>query len=398
MNSHDVIVSGGGPAGLVSALAFARLGKRVLCIDPAPPVRGRETKGADLRSTALMQPSRAFLEDLGIWPRIAEDASPLRIMRIVDAGGKTAEPRLSRNFDSHDIGHLPFGWNVPNWTLRATLAEAAEAAPEIDLRFGRAVSGVLPRTTEIRVALDDGTSAIGQLLIAADGRDSFVRQAVGIGARTMRYGQKALAFIVTHPIPHDEVSTEVHRSGGPFTMVPLPDLDGRPCSAVIWMERGAEARRLADLPDTEFETEATARSSALFGPLRLESRCTVWPIISRIADRLIAERTALVAEAAHVVPPIGAQGLNMSLGDIEALSGIAAKTSDRLGSREMLGQYQRDRWPEIAARVSGVDALNRASMADAAILRDARMQGLRALHAVPPVRKALMRTGLGAVL
>ncbi len=154
--------------------------------------------------------------------------------------------------------------------------------------------------------------------------------------KTTRYGQKALAFAVTHPIPHDNVSTEIHRSGGPFTLVPLPDLNGMPSSAVVWMEEGPEVQRLAALPQAEFEAAMNARSCCLLGPLTLASRRTVWPIISQIAERMYAERIALVAEAAHVVPPIGAQGLNMSLGDMRVLLELAEAAPDRLGDAAML--------------------------------------------------------------
>ncbi|MFV0245914.1 MAG: UbiH/UbiF family hydroxylase [Qingshengfaniella sp.] len=394
----DVVVAGGGPAGLIAALALARAGLEVACVDPAPPVSGRATPGADLRSTALMQPSRTFLEEIGIWPDLAAQASPLRVMRLVDAGGPKPEVRLARDFDAAELGDAPFGWNVPNWRLRGTLARCAEAEAGITLRFGLSVATVLTRESEVRVGLSDGTRLACRLLIGADGRESAVRQAVGIGAHTIRYGQKALAFVATHPTPHEDVSTEVHRSGGPFTLVPLPDLEGQPCSAVIWMERGAEATRLMALPEPEFEHAATERACAVFGPLRLASRRTLWPIISRLADRLVAERTALVAEAAHVVPPIGAQGLNMSLADIRSLTELAASRPEDPGAPDLLASYQRQRWPELAARVAGVDALNRAAIAGPQVLRDLRMQGLRALHGTRPLRRALMRTGLGASL
>jgi 2-octaprenyl-6-methoxyphenol hydroxylase len=234
-----------------------------------------------------------------------------------------------------------------------------------------------------------------RLLVAADGRGSVVREALGIGVRTMRYGQKALAFAVNHPIPHMNVSTEIHRSGGPFTLVPLPDRGGLPCSAVVWMERGPEALRLAALPVAEFEAAMSERSCHLFGPLTLLTRRTVWPIISQIADRMWGERTALIAEAAHVMPPIGAQGLNMSLADVRVLLELAQAAPEKLGERAMLETYHRRRHAEVVARITGIDALNRASMLSAPALRDARAKALNALYSVAPVRKTLMRAGLG---
>ncbi|MCB2103348.1 MAG: FAD-dependent monooxygenase, partial [Rhodobacteraceae bacterium] len=200
---------------------------------------------------------------------------------------------------------------------------------------------------------------------------------------------------VTHPIPHHNVSTEIHRTGGPFTLVPLPDRDTRPSSAVVWMDRGPEAERLAALPVPEFEAEMFTRSAGLFGPLTLVTRRSVWPMIAQIADRFEAERTALIAEAAHVVPPIGAQGLNMSLADLACLLDLARAAPDRLGDRAMLGAYHRRRWPEVKARVMGIDLLNRTSMLSAPPLRDLRAGALNALYSLAPVRKTLMKAGLG---
>ena len=246
------------------------------------------------------------------------------------------------------------------------------------------------------MTLSDGTRLRARLVIAADGRNSPMRKAAGIDVRTTRFGQKALAFAVTHDVPHDNVSTEIHRTGGPFTLVPLPDLDGRPSSAVVWMETGPRAEALAAMDVPGFEAEMTERSAGLFGRLTLVTRRALWPIIAQEADRLTGQRLALVAEAAHVVPPIGAQGLNMSLRDIATLRDLAAASPDRLGDRPMLDAYARARLPDMRARVAGITALNRISMMSAQPLRDLRARGLDALYAAAPVRRGLMQLGLGA--
>jgi 2-octaprenyl-6-methoxyphenol hydroxylase len=316
-------------------------------------------------------------------------------MRIVDAGGTVAEPRLTKDFDAAEISDAPFGWNLPNWLLRREMVARLAELPNVSFRPGTGFARLLTRETEALVTLSDASTVGARLVIAADGRASPVREALGIGVRTMRYGQKALAFAVTHPVPHQNVSTEVHRSGGPFTLVPLPDRDGQPASAVVWMETGPEIARLTALPLAAFEAEMTARSALVLGPLTLASRLTTWPIISQIADRMSGERTALLAEAAHVVPPIGAQGLNMSLADLATLLDLASSNRDDLGSRQMLDAYHQKRHREVQARVLGIDLLNRASMAGSPGLRDLRAKALDALYSAAPVRKALMRTGLG---
>ncbi|MFZ5962824.1 UbiH/UbiF family hydroxylase [Thalassococcus sp. BH17M4-6] len=391
----DIVISGGGIAGLAAAAAFGSDGKRVLCVDPAPPVTDRDADGADPRSTAFLQPAQALLAEAGLWDRLAKHAMPLQVMRIVDAGGDLPEPRVTKSFDAADISDLPFGWNLPNWLLRREFSAYLSKLPTVDYRPGTATKTLFTRQAEARVGLCDGSRVRTSLVIAADGRGSPMRQAAGIGVTTKRYGQKALAFAVTHPIPHENVSTEIHRTGGPFTLVPLPDYDGRPSSAIVWMEEGPKAQALMDLEVPAFEAAMSERSCHLFGPLTLASKRTIWPIIAQHADRMSGERVALMAEAAHVLPPIGAQGLNMSLADLRVLRDLVRDRPDQIGDADMLEAYHRARFADIRTRIAGIDLLNRTSMQSNPLLRDARAAGLNALYGVKPLRKTLMQLGLG---
>jgi 2-octaprenyl-6-methoxyphenol hydroxylase len=395
-DTTDILISGGGIAGLAAAAAFGSAGFRVICVDPTAPVTDAADPGADLRTTAILTPSVDVLTAAGVWDRLAPHAAPLQIMRIVDAGGVDPTPRIVKDFNAADISaNSPFGWNLPNWLLRREILARLADLPNVSFRHGTGTARVTTRSAEALVTLTDGTRVATRLLVAADGRDSPVRSALGIPVTTHRYGQKALAFAVTHPIPHENVSTEIHRSGGPFTLVPLPDRDGRPASAVVWMERGPEATRLAALPVDEFQAEVNLRSCHILGPLTLVSRRQVWPIIAQVAGRMSGERTALMAEAAHVMPPIGAQGLNMSLADLGALLDLAQADPANLGNAAMLDAYHRRRHWDVQARVLGIDMLNRASMAGAQPLRDLRATALNALYSLAPVRRTLMRTGMG---
>lgn len=391
----DILISGGGVAGLATACAFGSAGFNVICVDPTPPVTDASADGADLRTTALLQSSIPVLEAAGLWTRLESHAAPLQVMRIIDAGGPDPVARLTKDFDAADISDGPFGWNLPNWLLRREMVARLNDLPNVSFRPGTGFARMLSREAEALVTLTDGTQISAKLVIGADGRASPVREALGIGARTMRYGQKALAFAVGHQEPHKNVSTEVHRSGGPFTLVPLPDRDGKPASAVVWMESGPEVARLAALPVPNFEAEMTARSSGILGPLTLGTRRSVWPIISQIADRMSGPRAVLMAEAAHVVPPIGAQGLNMSLADLACLLDLARAQPQDPGVKALTDDYHRRRHWEVQARVTGIDLLNRASMASAPGLRDLRAKALDALYSVRPVRTSLMRAGLG---
>ncbi|GGX54985.1 2-octaprenyl-6-methoxyphenyl hydroxylase [Tateyamaria omphalii] len=391
----DILISGGGIAGLTAAAAFGSAGFDVICVDPTPPVTEREAEGSDMRTTAMLQPARDLLERAGVWDALAPHGAALEVMRIADTATDTGAAREVKSFRASDVSDLPFGWNFPNWRLRRELVGRLDALPSVDFRPGTGTSRFLGRTAEARVTLNDGTRIKAKLVVAADGRNSPVRQAAGIGVTTTRYGQKALAFAVTHPIQHENISTEVHRTGGPFTLVPLPDHEGMPCSAVVWMDDGAKSVARMALETAEFEAEMTERSCHILGPLTLASRRTIWPIISQIAERLNGTRVALIAEAAHVVPPIGAQGLNMSLADTTTLLDLAIDQPVNLGDAEMLARYQKARYGDIRMRVTGIDILNRASQATSPLARDARALGLNALHEITPIRKSLMELGLG---
>jgi len=392
----DILISGGGVAGLTAAAAFGTAGFSVVCVDPAPPVTERDADGADLRTTAFLQPAQRFLEEAGIWSHLAAHSAGLQVMRIVDAGGAEPVARATRDFNSADISNAPFGYNLPNWLIRKALLDRLEELSNVSFRPGIGVERLTARMAEAKVALSDGSTETARLVIAADGRNSPCREALGIGVTKHEFGQQALTFAVGHDLPHDNVSTEVHRTGGPFTLVPLPDYQGRPSSAVVWMETDANAKALLALDEDAFNDAATERSAGVLGPLTLVSRRTSWPIISQLAHTFYGPRTALVAEAAHVMPPIGAQGLNTSLKDLQALLDMCRDAPESIGEETMLSKYHRARFADVAGRTLGVSVLNKASIASPQPLRDARAAGLKLMYDIKPVRTALMRLGLGA--
>lgn len=397
VKSYDVVICGAGPAGLIAAAAMADLGHEVLCVDPMmrPDVRAAE----DLRSTAILQPGQALLERLGLWEALAPHAMPLQIMRLADAASGEAHTQI-RDFDAAEISSSPFGWNVPNSHLKPALYAAVNSLDAVTLAHGVALTGLVPRLDDICLWFSDGQQRRARLAIGADGRGSTMRRLHGIEAQSWSYGQSALTFSVSHEKPHENISVEIHREGGPFTLVPLPDRvagNGQALhmSAVVWMDDHKEIRRLEALDPEDFEAEATARSAEHFGALSLQTARACWPMTSQIAQRFDAPRTALIAEAAHVIPPIGAQGLNMSLADIRLLHDLLRAQSDP-GAAPLLRQYHHKRWRDVRARLAGIDLLNRTSQAKNPLLRAGRAPGLALLHRAPLLRRAMMRLGLGA--
>ena len=391
----DILIAGGGLAGLATAARLAADGREVIVVDPAPETAGG---GGDLRTTAFLMPAVETLTRAGAWEAMAGSAAPLATMRLLDAGGRERAVRERADFRAGELGRPVFGWNVPNRAAKAALRARIADLPGVRLMAGTAVTGLVQRSGDAVLRLSDATQVSATLAIAADGRDSTLRRLAGIGARRWSYGQRALVFAVSHEVAHGDVSTEIHRTGGPLTLVPMPDIGGRPASAVVWMVPGARAERLAALDDAALGTELTADTMGLFGACRVEGARAVWPIIGQIAHAMRAGRVAIAGEAAHVIPPIGAQGLNMSLGDAECLARLVAGAgAGDIGAPALLDAYQRRRMPEIAARVAGVDILNRFAQAEAQPVRDLRRAGLAAINRVAPVRRLAMRLGLGVI-
>ena len=390
----DVFVAGAGLAGSIAALSYAKAGRKVLIADP---INYDSTSNFDYRTTAYLQPSKLFLEKIGVWAAIQDSAVPLEVMEIIDASGgiHPGEIKIKKDFKSSEISELPFGWNVRNSLMRKSLKNLLVLQNNCEIINAESVVDFLSRDDIAYVKLSSGESVKAKLVIAADGRNSIVRKKAGISIKTHRFGQKALAFAVTHTTPHKNVSTEIHRSGGPFTFVPLPDHDGKPSSAVVWMERGEKAKKLIDLEIKNFESEMTERSCNILGPLKLISKRSLWPIISQIADSIYSQRLALIGEAAHVVPPIGAQGLNMSLADIKVLSDLDEKYLEDLGSAHTLKKYQNERIADIRQRVFGVSALNQISISQNKAVQNLRAFGLKNLFQLPVIKNSAMKLGMG---
>ena len=394
MMETDVFIAGAGLAGSIAALSYSKAGRNVIVADP---FTYSDNAQVDYRTTAYLQPSKLFLKRLGIWEAIEDSAMPLEVMKIIDSSSiKNGDKiKTQKEFKSAEISDLPFGWNVKKSVMRAALKDLIDSQSNCELITASGAIDLVSRDSAAYVKLSSGNTVKAKLVIAADGRNSILREKAGISIKTHRFGQKALAFAVTHSIPHKNISTEIHNSGGPFTLVPLPDNEGKPSSAIVWMENGEKAQNLMEMETKTFESNMTFRSCNILGPLQLASKRTLWPIISQIADRLYSQRLALIGETAHVVPPIGAQGLNMSLADIKVLSDLDQKYPGQLGSIDILKEYQKNRIFDIKQRVAGVSALNQISISRNKLVQNIRAFGLENFFQIPAIKRSTMKLGMG---
>lgn len=384
-NRFDVVVAGGGPAGLSAALAIATAGLSVAVVDPlADPARDR-------RTSALMTASVRMLRRLGVWRDCAAESAPLERLRMIDDTGRLLRAPTVE-FAATEIGETAFGWNIHNRILVAALRRRIGETPSARLIVAT-VAGIEPDADGAVVRLADGRRLDTSLVVAADGRRSLCREAAGISVDEWSYDQAALVTDLEHDRPHCGVSTEFHGRNGPFTLVPLPG----DRSSLVWVDRPRTVESLADLPPEVLAGEIERRSHRLLGRVRVTSPCGTYRLSGLNARRYAAGRVALVGEAAHVIPPIGAQGLNLGLRDAAMIAEIATDAYEAgrdVGGHEVCAAYDAARRVDIVTRAGAVDLLNRTLLSDLVPLQAARAAGLGVLSGIGPIRRMMLREGI----
>jgi 2-octaprenyl-6-methoxyphenol hydroxylase len=331
------------------------------------------------------------LETLGVWERCAHESAPLKTMRIVDATARLIRaPEVS--FSAEEIGLEAFGHNIENKHLVAALEVRARELPSLKLIEDEA-SAVEIGDDNVTVRLKSGGTVTARLAIGADGRRSLCRSAAGIETSGSRYPQTALTFNLAHTRPHRFTSTEFHTEGGPFTLVPLP---GERSSLVCVVEP-ADARRLSTLDNEALAREIERRSHSILGKITVEQGRGEFPLSIESARQFAANRIALVGEAAHLIPPIGAQGLNLGLRDaatIGELAVVAHRDGDDVGGDDLLRRYDVARRADVQSRSFAIDLMNRSLLSDFLPVQGARGLGLFLMDRIGPLRRAVMREGV----
>jgi 2-octaprenyl-6-methoxyphenol hydroxylase len=377
----DIAVVGAGPAGLAAAIALREPGWSVVCAGPAP-----DPAKPDRRTTALLGGSVRLLESLGVWEALRDAAAPLRVLRIIDRTGRLLRAPDTA-FDAAEIGEEAFGYNIPNSALvAALLAKLGDAHLPT-----AGVEAVEADSEGVTLRLPGGDALRARLVVGADGRNSLCRAAAGIGTRHWAYEQTALACNFEHGRTHHGACTELHFAAGPFTVVPLPG----EASSLVWVERPAEAARLMALDDAAFAAEIGQRLEGLLGDVGEVGARGAFPLSGLVARGLARDRIALVGEAAHVMPPIGAQGLNLGFRDVADLVRCLEGTADP-GPPDVLARYERARRSDVLTRTVAADLLNRTLISSLMPFQLARGLGLGGLAMIAPLRRLAMRRGMSA--
>lgn len=384
----EIAIIGGGPTGAALALALARSDFEVTLIearDPAAPAR------RDTRNFAIVTGSWRLLQAIGIAPALDGRTEPLHGLEAVD-GGTHWFGAPSVLFGDADLSHCgedeTLGQMVQAADLQAAVDEAVAANDRITTIAPARFEGASARPGWIDIRLDGGRTVTSRLLIGADGLNSPVREAAGIATEGRDYGKSVFAANVSLSRPHDGIARQLFTPEGPFATLPLP---GDRANLAWYMKRGA-AEALAAMQPEEVEAELNHRFADFAGEMKIDGPMGSYPLILQIAVRMIANRTALVGDAARRMNPLAGQGLNQGFRDVAALH-EAIVSGDRagldIGSEQVLRDYEASRRFGANTAALGMDAVDRLFSNDLAWTKPVRGIGLMAASMVTPIRERL---------
>lgn len=391
-SASDIIVVGGGLAGMTLAALLGAKEIPVTCLD-RDPVATATGANYDLRTTAISYGSHLVLKEAGIWDALKKDACPIEDIRILDG----SSPVLL-NFLSSDLEGEPFGWIVNNRDLRLALAQRLKALPHVRHLAPAMVTAFDVTDAAASVVLSDGVRLAGRLIVGADGKHSAVRKFINAPLHGWMYGQAAIVCVVGHTEPHHNCAIEHFRPEGPFAVLPMTDApDGTHRSSLVWSVDGDGQRQIA-WDDATFNLALQARFPKDYGTVKALGPRAAWPLGLQHAHTYIAPRIALVAEAAHAMHPIAGQGLNMGLRDVAELAALvetALGADQDPGAASLLATYQRRRHFDNMAMMAATDALTRLFSNRLPLISPLRKLGVALVQKISPARHFFMRQAMG---
>lgn len=391
--TSDILIVGGGLAGPSLALALAQQGLTVTIID-ALPAETRADGGFDGRSYALSLASHRLLRALGLWGDLADKAQPMLEIKVTDGRAGEGPAPFWMHFDHAEIEEGPMGYMVEDRHLRPVLLGAMEAEPNITQISGRTATDQAVDGTGVTVTLDNGDTLRTRLLVGADGRRSGVQARAGIKRSGWDYNQTALVCAIEHELPHNGIAHQFFMPPGPLAILPLKGN----VSSIVWSERTDQAAAINALDDVSYIEVLRPRFGDFLGDIKLAGKRFTYPLNITIANSFVAERVALIGDAAHGVHPIAGQGLNAGLKDVGALAEVlidAQRRGEDIASPFVLDRYQEWRRFDATSMALAMDAFNKLFSNDNPLLRIGRDLGMGVVNALPRLRRTFIREAAG---
>ncbi|MCI5098766.1 FAD-dependent monooxygenase [Phaeobacter italicus] len=392
-NTSDILIVGGGLNGPALALALAQTGHTVTLID-ALPRDARAREDFDGRSYALALASQKLIDQIGVWDAVAGQAQPMLEIKVTDGRAGQGPSPFFMHFDHAEIEEGPMGYMIEDRYLRRALRGAMEAEPAITLVDEQTVIAQETDATGVTVTLARGDSLRGRLLVGADGRRSGTAERAGIKRTGWDYGQTALVCAIEHDRPHNGIAHQFFMPPGPLAILPLPGNR----SSIVWSERSDRAAAIQSLDEESYLSILRPRFGDFMGDIRLAGDRFTYPLNLTLANAFVAERLALVGDAAHGVHPIAGQGLNAGLRDVGALAEVlteARRRGEDIASSLVLDRYQQWRRFDTASLAAATDAFNRLFSNDNPLLRLGRDIGMGVVGAIPGLRQSFIREAAG---
>ena len=389
----DIAIVGGGLNGPALGLALAQIGLRVTIIDRLQS-DVRKDAGFDGRSYAMALTSTRLLDGIGVWGDVAENAQPMLEIKVTDGRAGEGPSPFFMHFDHAEIEEGPMGHMVEDRHLRRALTDASQTTENITLLNGETVIAQNVDTSGITLTLTSGKTVRAKLLVGADGRGSGTAMRAGIKRIGWGYGQTALVCAISHEKPHGGVAHQFFMPPGPLAILPLTENR----SSIVWSETTENAARINALPDDAYLDVLRPRFGDFLGEISLAGARYTYPLSLSLAHSMVADRVALLGDAAHGVHPIAGQGLNAGMRDVAALAEVIADALRRgqdVGSATVLEQYQIWRRFDNTALALATDSFNRLFSNDSSLLRIARDVGMAAINALPGARRGFIREAAG---
>ena len=392
-NDSNILIVGGGLSGPILALALAQAGLKVTVID-ALEEKVRKNAAFDGRSYAVALTSQRLLSGTGVWDAVADHSQPILEIKVTDGRAGEGPSPFFMHFDHAEIEEGPMGYMVQDRFLRRALLDAMNRTNGVTHISGQTVTNQVVTSSGANVTLNSGKVVHGALIVGADGRSSGTASRAGIKRSGWGYDQTALVCAIAHEKPHHGIAHQFFMPPGPLAILPLPGN----ISSIVWSETAKNAAAFSALSDNEYLTMLRPRFGDFLGEINLAGKRFTYPLSLSLALNLVADRVALIGDAAHGVHPIAGQGLNAGMRDIAALAEViidATRRGEDIGSPNVLGRYEQWRRFDNTTLAIATDTFNRLFSNDNAGLRGLRNIGMGMVNAIPGLRRSFIREAAG---